>query len=44
MFLDGVSVNVSAVPEPSSVALLGLGIGAIALKRRRKPVDAAPAA
>jgi hypothetical protein len=42
MFVDGVSV--SAVPEPSSVALLGLGIGAIALWRRRKPVDAGPAA
>ncbi len=28
-------LNYAAVPEPSSIALLGLGIGALALRRRR---------
>lgn len=31
----GISVNVSAVPEPSTYVLLGLGIGAAILLRRR---------
>lgn len=34
-FLDAVSVSVTAVPEPSSVALLGLG-GLTLILRRRK--------
>jgi len=34
--LDSITLQVVAVPEPSSFALLGLGVGALALLRRRR--------
>lgn len=34
--IDNVSVNANAVPEPASLALLGLGVAGFAASRRRK--------
>ena len=37
IFVDDVSVDPSAVPEPASLALFGLGLAALVFSRRKKP-------